>query len=190
MKRHLTKEEILFRMRQKKVATESAKHTTPMVISTMALYTLSKIEKFSSNELVKFQSYMIEHINDDIEEANVLIERKASWRIELENDESMRMKKTGNKFWDDLNQNINDLDYSIYAYAQMYITIMMKYLIVNKGYGKKRLTRVKDELNKMLSEENYCNISDMRQYLLSHDGIVTTCEIAGEDTNNEEVHKI
>ena len=177
-KRHLTKDEIMESLRQQKRAKLTAKHTTPMIMSTMMMYVLHKFERFSTNELIKFQDYMIEHFNDDVEEANNLIWDKAGFKIELEDNQSMRIKKTGNQFWDNLNQNINDYDYSIYAYAHVYISIALAYLIKYKGFGKKRLTRVKDEMNHMVNEEGYCNIAEIRKYLLDNAGIATTTNIA------------
>ena len=178
MAKHLTKEEIMYKLWQRKAAVKSASTTTPMVMTTVCMYTLWKYFNFSANQLVKLQEYMIAHIDDDAEECNKIIKRKTGWEIYREDEEVY--KKTGIAYFDKLQDEIKAYDKSSYDYAQRYISVMMKYLITEKGFGKQRLEKLKTMLEEMINNEtNEYNAFQMRAELAEGTGIVTTFDNVG-----------
>lgn len=130
--------------------------------------TLWKEEKFSTNELVKFQKYIKENdVTNITEERRKEIQEKlyakgVDWYLR----NSVQQQKMKN----DIDQVINDLEYYNTKASVDYSLLACEYLIDYKGYGKKRLDRVIGDVYHLDNVKSSV-ICEMRKDLFDSKGI-------------------
>lgn len=130
--------------------------------------TLWKEEKFSTNELVKFQKYIKENDVTNVSEErrkeiqDKLYAKGVDWY--LSNGVQKQKKKH------DIDQTINDLE-SFYAKVSVeYSLLACEYLMEHKGFGKKRLDRVIGNIY-LLDNIKTAILCEMRKDLFDNKGI-------------------
>lgn len=175
MKRQRSKAELLLNMRTYAALKKDAQNEDS--ISGKTVYfrmgvvwctTLWKEENFSTNELVKFQKYIKENdVTNLTEERRKEIQEKLyakgiDWY--LRNGTQKQKKKN------EVDQAINDLEYYNSKACVDYSLLACEYLMLEKGFGKKRLDRVIGNIY-YLDNIKSVIICQMRKDLFDNKGI-------------------
>ena len=178
--RHLTREEIIKNCakvaREKRIANRSA--WTAM--GNMCGYSMLKSEKFSGQKIAKICSKIDvleeEYSNNkiDLKKVSDDLMKKADWTIEYipyEEKDAYGKKGSFEKYF---NRESNNACNIVNEYCSRYLLFFFKVLIDDYGFGKIRLTRVKDYLN-MIREAYANDNSELKKWkneLLDEAGLV------------------
>ncbi len=179
-KRHLTPNEIIAQCkavaREKRMADRSPWTAMGIICG----YALLKSEGFKGQRIVRVtdainrmeQEYVDGEI--DVEKISESIMDKADWTVAytLYTENDIKAKKGTYQYW--LDQKQIDPQNRINKMATRYMLFMFKALMDEFGYGKERLTRVQEYINKMLLDyqQKKYTVNDWRLALLNETGVV------------------
>lgn len=179
-RRHLTPQEIIAQC--KTVARESrmADRTPWSAMSIMCSYVIMKSEGFKGQRIFNITSCINELETKwisgelDLKEFSNKLMEKADWTIEHQRYEEsdIKAKKGSYQYWIDKKQ-ISPQN-TINEQATRYMLFFFNVLIDNYGFGKERLTRVKDYINDLLEEYRHdrTSVQNWKKSLFEEAGVV------------------
>lgn len=179
-RRHLTPQEIIAQC--KTVARESrmADRTPWSAMSIMCSYVIMKREGFKGQRIFNITSRINELETKwisgelDLKEFSNKLMEKADWTIEHQRYEEsdIKAKKGSYQYWIDKKQIAPQN--TINEQATRYMLFFFNVLIDNYGFGKERLTRVKDFMNELLEEyrQDKTNVHYWKKSLFEEAGVV------------------
>ena len=165
-------------VQETKKLTASSESTAFTGIATLCNYVLWHDEKWSQNKLIEYHTAVTEYDRKfydgeiTIEQMSKRLWDKAGFTIEYvpQAEEDTYLK---NKFFRDMEQRTIKAGNIINEMSQQYLLIYFN-VLMDSGYGKKRLNRVKDNLNKWLditSKDTGKKIMDLHRELVDKVGI-------------------
>lgn len=179
-RRHLTPREIAEQCKAVARETRMAERSPWTAMGIICGYTLLKSEGFKGQRIAKITNAvnrMEEEYGNgkiDIKEISKQLMDKADWTVEyVEYTEAdIKAKKGTYQYW--LDQKQIDPQNRINKVATRYMLFMFKTLMDEYGYGRDRLTRVQEYMNKILLEyqQQKYTVNDWRLALLNETGVV------------------
>lgn len=183
MKRQLTKNEILARMREVKKISDSSDKSPFTGMATVCNYTLWKNEGWSQKKLADYNMAVAEY-DKKLDSGEVTIEQlqerlwnKADFSVEYVKYTYRDIKSRKNSFMYELEKKINEANNTINELAARYF-LMHFNTLMDMGYGKKRLERNKDQINNLLNvitsdekDKSKPRIMDLHKELYEEAGI-------------------
>ena len=175
--KHLKKDELL---RQLKHTADVRKRASGASFTGMAIlgnYVLWKTEGWYQKRLVEYNQ-RVRHYYDSDPDIKALSDRlfeKSEFTVEVQyHQEKDNQYKKSRRYRHDMEKKLMDAEDEINRCSQKYLLIHFNVLI-DMGYGKKRLNRVKDAMNRKLTEVSDPmgeGAMEMRQELIYGVGIV------------------
>lgn len=177
MKKHLTRAELLQQLKHTANVRKKASSAPFTGMAILCNYILWNEEGYGQKRLAEYNRRVAEYyISDpDIRKLSDRLMEKADFSVDVAyHDETDNRYRKTQKYRRDMQQKLMDAEDEINRCSQKYLLIHFN-VLMDMGYAKKRLTRVKDALNKKLAE-----VSDpmgdsamrMRQELIDKVGII------------------
>lgn len=179
-KRHLTPYEI--KEQYKAIAKEKrmADRSPWSAMSIICPYVVLKSEGFKGKRISKLISKITEYEeewlqgNVNLDDYREKLKLKAEWTLEFNQwtEADITARKGSYRYWLDKVQ--LDPQNQINKNAERYMLFFFAALIEEYGYGKERLTRVEEYMNRLLLDyqENKTSIREWKETLLKEAGIV------------------
>lgn len=179
-RRHLTPAEI--KEQCKRIARESrmAERSPWTAMGIICAYILLKTEGFKAGRIVKVCRKIEEYEEQyragtlQVDDMSQRLYDKADWTIESKDytEADITARKGSYQYW--LDQKQLDPQNRINRQATRYMIFMFSALMDEYGYGKARLTRVQEEINKLLLEyqQNKTTVNEWKKTLREETGIV------------------
>ena len=175
--KHLTKNELLWQLKHTADVRKRASASSFTMMAILGNYVLWKTESWYQKRLVEYNERVRTYYekDPDLEALSRRLNDTAGFTIEVQYHQPHDncYKKT-KKYRHDMEQKLMEAEDRINRCSQKYLLIHFS-VLMDMGYGKKRLNRVKDAMNRKLTE-----ISDpmgkgameMRQELMDGVGII------------------
>ena len=179
-RRHLTPKEIIAQC--KAIARESrmADRTPWTAMGIMCAYVIMKVEGFKGQRILKIANKINEMEEQwskgkiDLKDVSKKLYDKAEWTIEYKEytEEDIKAKKGSYQYWLDSVQ-IGPQN-TINEQATRYMLFFFNALIDEYGFGKERLTRVEEYMNKLLLDyqTDKTTVHSWKKALLDEAGVV------------------
>lgn len=178
-KRHLSKNEILAKMREVGKLTKGSYNTPFTAMATLCNYVLWKEEGFGQKRLAEYNNRVSEYEYDldgnkiTIQQLSERLMSKADFTIEYLPWTETDITATKNSFMYQMEKRVIDANNTINEMSTRYLLIHFNVLMDN-GYGKTRLVRNKDDLNRYLANaytDDGTRIMEFRKELIDKVGI-------------------
>lgn len=174
--KHLTKTELLQQLRYAANVRRKASSAPFTGMAILGNYILWKTEGWGQKRLAKYNAKVAEYYSaePDVQKLSNRLNHKADFTIEVvyhsENDNRYQKSK---KYRYSMEQKLMDAEDEINRCSQKYLLIHFN-VLMDMGYGKARLTRIKDAMNEKLKENSDpmgTGAMEMRRELMDGVGI-------------------
>lgn len=176
MAKHKTKDELLRELKHVSKVRRRASSAPFTGMAILGNYILWYIEGWGQKRLAEYNNKVAEYYSQeyDMQALSDRLMNKAEFSVEVAyHSESDNRYKKSQKYRHSMEQKLMDAEDEINRCSQKYLLIHFN-VLMDMGYGKKRLTRIKDAMNQKLREVSDpmgVGAMEMRQELMDGVGI-------------------
>lgn len=175
--KHLTRDELLQKLKHTANLRRKAAGAPFTGMAILGNYVLWKTEGWYQKRLADYNG-RVQHYYDsdpDIRELSNRLFEKSEFTVEVEYHKAQNNRyKKSHRYRHDMEQKLMDAEDEINRCSQKYLLIHFN-VLMDMGYGKKRLIRVKDAMNRKLKETGDPmgkDVMALRQELMDGVGII------------------